>query len=81
MTDIFQDLEEARESRRVGKVCFTAIYNNKRHYARGYLSGEMLIETAEGYFWTPDANMDMSVIRKGLNPDNPMAGDLGIAHL
>ncbi|MBF0278431.1 MAG: hypothetical protein HQM13_11590 [SAR324 cluster bacterium] len=67
MTDFFQSLEEARESRKVGKVCFSAIYKNKKHFARGYRSGEMLLETEEGYFWTPEAKLDMSVIRRDRN--------------
>ena len=71
MTDYFQNLEEARNSRKVGKVCFSAIYKNKRHYARGYLSGEMLIETEEGYFWTPEARLDMSVMRRDRNDPGP----------
>ncbi len=55
MSDFFEDLKEARQSRNVGKVCFPVIYEGKRHNARGYLAGEMLLETEAGYLWTKHA--------------------------
>ncbi|MBF0288035.1 MAG: hypothetical protein HQM14_09475 [SAR324 cluster bacterium] len=55
MSDFFENLNEARQSRNVGKVCFPVMHEGKQYNARGYLAGEMLLETDTGYLWTDNA--------------------------